>query len=61
MEKLYLLTLLFYRVGMSSLDRRDFVLSYCILFCSVWLSCLGDLLFAEEETELGVGLGKRKA
>lgn len=32
----------------SSLNIRDFTLSYCILFCSVWLSSFGNL-FSEEE------------
>ena len=30
-------------------DRRDFALSYCILFCPVLMLSSGVLLFTEEE------------
>lgn len=49
--------------ALSSLDRKDFVLSYSILLCPPWLLSLGDLLFPEEEIERewiwgGVGWGE---
>lgn len=40
---------------------RAFALSYCVLFCPVWLSSLGGLLLSKEETEVrGVDLGGRE-
>jgi hypothetical protein len=46
----------FYYIPLSNLNIKTFTLSYCILFCCIWLSSLGGLLFSEEETE-GVDLG----
>ena len=34
-------------------DMKAFTLSYCILFCPVWLSSLGNLLFSERKMEVG--------
>lgn len=39
----------FYCVTLFSLDMRAFPLSYCILFCHVWLLPFGGLLFSEEK------------
>lgn len=44
-----------YWVALSSLNE-GFILSYCILFCLVWLLSLGSLLFSEKEME-GNGSG----
>lgn len=42
----------FYWVVLPSLSLRVSALSYCTLFCPVWLSSFGDLLFfSKEETE----------
>jgi hypothetical protein len=38
-------------IAFSSLDMRAFALSYCILFCLIWLSSLGGLYFSKVETE----------
>lgn len=35
-----------------ALSSNNFTLSYWILFCPIWLSFLGGLLFSEEEMEL---------
>ena len=49
-----------YWVTLSSLDMWAFAVSYCTLFCSVWLLSLGDLLlsfgdllFSEKEIDRG--------
>lgn len=34
---------------------RVFALAYCILFCPVWLSSLGGLLFSEEARKGDLG------
>lgn len=38
-----------YWVPSSSLYRKTFALSYCILFCYVWLVSLGGLLLSERK------------
>lgn len=37
--------------ALSSFDMRIFVLSYCILFCSAWMSPLGSLQFSGKQTD----------
>lgn len=37
----------------SNFCVRVFALSYCVLFCYVWLLCLGFCYFSEEEIEVG--------
>ena len=38
-------------LSLSSLNVITFALSYCALFCPVWLLSLGGLLFSEEKME----------
>lgn len=45
------LTLFLLLVPLSSLNRRAFALTYCILFSPLWLLSLGNLIFSEEESE----------
>ena len=43
-----------YWVTLSSLDMWAFAVSYCTLFCYVWLLSLGGLLFSEGKLRGGV-------
>lgn len=43
-----------YLFALSSLHMRFIILSCCILFCLVWLLCLGDPLFSEKQRR-GIG------
>lgn len=49
-----------YWVALFSLRMRVLALTYCIWFCSVWLSSLRSLVFSEEETEGEWILGEKR-
>lgn len=51
----------FYWVALANLHIRSFVLSYCILFCCVWLLSLGGLFFSEGKWGWEVNLGERES
>ena len=42
-------------VALFSLDKEPFDLSYCIMFCPVWLLSLGCLVFSENGGRVDLG------